>query len=111
MKKKLDKSFKISYIVNVVLFLIVAFWLGNTLILNSGNLLKDLAIGFVYVGLYLLNFLISLINLIITLILGIKNYKKSVDKKTKNNIVIMLSILGSLHIIVLLFTIITIISA
>lgn len=111
MNKKLDKGFKISYIVNVVLFLIVAFWLGNTLILNSGNLLKDLAIGFVYVGLYLLNFLISLINLIITLILGIKNYKKSVDKKTKNNIVIMLSILGSLHIIVLLFTIITIISA
>lgn len=111
MNEILSKGFKISYIINVILFLIVAFWLGNTFLLDSGSLLKNLAIGFVYVGLYLLNFLISLVNFIITMILGIKNYKKLVNQKNKNKIVIMLSVLGSLHIIVLLFTIITIISA
>lgn len=111
MSEKINKGFKISYIVNVVLFLIVAFFLVNAIMLDSGSLLKDLATGFVYVGLYLLNFFVSLINLIITMILGIKNYKKLVNKKIKNKLIIMLSILGIVHVIVLLFTIISIVSA
>ena len=111
MKEKLNKGFKISYIINSIVFLIVLFILINMFLTNSGNLLEDLAVGFVYVGLYLLNFLISIILYIITMILGIKNYKKVKKANTKKKITLMMSLLGIAHIVILIFTIITILSA
>lgn len=109
MQEKLNKGFKISYIINSCTFLIVIFLLINMFMTNSGNLLEDLAVGFVYVGLYLLNFLVSIILFVITTILGVKNFKKVKKEDTKKKITLMMSLLGLAHFAILLFTIITII--
>ena len=111
MKEKLNKGFKISYIINSCIFLIVIFLLVNMFMKNSGNLIEDLAVGFVYVGLYLLNFLVSIILFVITTILGVKNFKKVKKEDTKKKITLMMSLLGLAHFAILLFTIITIILA
>lgn len=109
--EKLSKGFKISYIINCIIFAIVLFWIITIFTYDSRNLLEDFAIGFVYVALYIIHFIISLCILIITTILGIKNYKTSISSNTKKNITLMMSILGVLHIIMLSITIVTILLA
>lgn len=111
MKKKLNKGFEVLYIINCIVFAIVLFWLINTFTYDSGSLMGNLVVGFYLICLYLINYVISLIIFIITTILGINNYKKSLENTIKKKITIMLSILGMLHIILLLGTVISILSA
>lgn len=108
MKDELNKSFKISYIINCIIFFIVLFWFVN-IFRSSGNLLEDLAFGFAIGGLYLIHFVISIIVFIITMILGIKNYKKITNANIKKKLTLMMCLMGIAHFIMLTYLIITII--
>ena len=110
-REKLNKNFKISYILNCIVFVITLFWIISIFKYDSRNIFEDLAIGFVYIVMFLIHFIISLITLIITIILGINNYKNTEQRNTKKNITMMISILGIVHIIILMFTIVTILLA
>lgn len=109
MEDEINKSFKISYIINGIIFFIALFWFVN-FFSSSGNLLDDLATGFVSIGLYLIHFAISIIVFIITMILGIKNYKKITNTNIKKKITLMMCLMGVAHFIMLTYLVITIIS-
>ena len=99
MKEKLNIWFKISYIANVITFIISMFWLALLFMSFFGysNAWEAALAAFALMIIFGFHFVLSIIVLIITCLLGHNNHKKLETIKAKDKLVWMTSLLGIAH--------------
>ena len=112
-KRKINKEFKIVFIINSIVLLISILLCVYALSYETKNegvlkLIEIFGVGFAVVIQIFLFFVASVILLIITTILGIKNYRKNSNKEIRKKIIVMLSSIIIPHLAMFLIYIINV---